>query len=60
MKLAARPGDIVEVEQGGIRYLARVIGKSEGVLDLEPLGERSVPATVNRRQVRELWRKVWA
>lgn len=58
MRLSARPGDIVEVERGGVRYLARVSGKAAGVLDLEPLGDRSVPAAVKRRQVTAVWRRV--
>lgn len=52
-----RPGDIVEVEKGGIRYLGSVVGKAAGVLDLEPVAG-SCPSTVKARQVRNLWRKV--
>ena len=58
MRLSARPGDIVEVDRGGVRVLARVVGKSTGVLDLEPLGREGVPATVKARQVVSLWRRV--
>lgn len=58
MRLYAKPGDIVEVEKGGIRYMAEVVGKSAGVLDLEPLGDGSVPATVKARAVKQLWRLV--
>lgn len=58
MRLAARPGDIIECERSGIVFIAKVTGKAAGVLDVEPFLDDVPFRSVKPGQVRTLWRKV--
>lgn len=55
-----RPGDIVRAERNGRLFLAEVRGKSEGVLDVDPITHGVNWFTVKPRQVRAHWRKARA
>jgi len=53
-----RPGDVVRADRNGVRFMALVTGKAEGVLDVEPFSSAYSWRSVKPRQVVDHWRKV--
>ena len=52
-----QPGDLVEVDVRGVRFIARVTAKDRSGLGIEPIGRAYTWRRATATQVVEHWRK---